>query len=165
MVSIDEDKRVVYFSANGRENVNNNNKEDPYYLHLYKVNFDGTGLQLLNSGNFDNNFSMNDKKNYFVNNSSRVNSTPVSVLYSAEGKKLMDLETSDLTSLFAAGYKFPETFKVKADDGITDIFGVMYKPYDFDSTKNIPLLNMYILDLKLNQSIKVLVREWIVLID
>ena len=140
VVSIDEDKRVVYFSANGRENVNNNTKEDPYYLHLYKVNFDGTGLQLLNSGNFDNNFSMNDKKNYFVNNSSRVNSTPVSVLYSAEGKKLMDLETSDLTSLFAAGYKFPETFKVKADDGITDIFGVMYKPYDFDSTKKYPII-------------------------
>jgi dipeptidyl aminopeptidase/acylaminoacyl peptidase len=140
VVSIDEDKRVVYFSANGRENINGNTKEDPYYLHLYKVNFDGTGLQLLNSGNFDNNFSMNDKKNYFVNNSSRVNSTPVSVLYSAEGKKLMDLETADLTSLFAAGYKFPETFKVKADDGITDIFGVMYKPYDFDSTKKYPII-------------------------
>jgi dipeptidyl aminopeptidase/acylaminoacyl peptidase len=140
VVSIDEDKRVVYFSANGRENINGNTKEDPYYLHLYKVNFDGTGLQLLNSGNFDNNFSMNDKKNYFVNNSSRVNATPVSALYSAEGKKLMDLETADLTSLFAAGYKFPETFKVKADDGITDIFGVMYKPYDFDSTKKYPII-------------------------
>jgi dipeptidyl aminopeptidase/acylaminoacyl peptidase len=140
VVSIDEDKRVVYFSANGRENVNNNTKEDPYYLHLYKVNFDGTGLQLLNPGNFDNNFSMNDKKNYFVNNSSRVNATPASALYSADGKKLMDLETADLNALFSAGYKFPETFKVKADDGITDIFGVMYKPYDFDSTKKYPII-------------------------
>ena len=140
VVSIDEDKRVVYFSANGRENVNSNTKEDPYYLHLYKVNFDGTGLQLLNPGNFDHNFSMNDKKNYFVNNSSRVNATPSSALYTAEGKKLMDLETADLTSLFSAGYKFPETFKVKADDGITDIFGVMYKPYDFDSTKKYPII-------------------------
>ena len=140
IVSIDEDKRVVYFSANGRENVNSNTKEDPYYLHLYKVNFDGTGLQLLNPGNFDHNFSMNDKKNYFVNNASRVNTTPVSTLYTAEGKKLMDLETADLTSLFSAGYKFPETFKVKADDGITDIFGVMYKPYDFDSTKKYPII-------------------------
>ena len=140
VVSIDEDKRVVYFSANGRENVNNNTKEDPYYLHLYKVNFDGTGLQLLNPGNFDNNFSMNDKKNYFVNNSSRVNAIPASALYSADGKKLMDLETADLSSLFSAGYKFPETFKVKADDGFTDIFGVMYKPYDFDSTKKYPII-------------------------
>ena len=140
IVSIDEEKRIVYFSANGKENVNGSLKEDPYYLHLYKVNLDGTGLQLLNPGNFDHNFSMNDKKNYFVNTSSRINSTPTSALYSTDGKKLMDLETADLSSLFAAGYKYPETFKVKADDGITDIFGVMYKPYDFDSTKKYPII-------------------------
>ena len=140
VISIDEEKRIVYFSANGKENVNGSLKEDPYYLHLYKVNLDGTGLQLLNPGNFDHSFSMNDKKNYFVNTSSRINSTPTSALYSTDGKKLMDLETADLGSLFAAGYKYPETFKVKADDGITDIFGVMYKPYDFDSTKRYPII-------------------------
>ncbi|MFA9205969.1 MAG: DPP IV N-terminal domain-containing protein [Burkholderiaceae bacterium] len=140
VISIDEEKRVVYFSANGKENINGSLKEDPYYLHLYKVNLDGTGLQLLNPGNFDHSFSMNDKKNYFVNTSSRINSTPTSALYSTDGKKLMDLETADLSSLFAAGYKYPETFKVKADDGITDIFGVMYKPYDFDSTKKYPII-------------------------
>jgi dipeptidyl aminopeptidase/acylaminoacyl peptidase len=140
VISIDEEKRVVYFSANGKENVNASVKEDPYYLHLYKVNLDGTGLQLLNPGNFDHSFSMNDKKNYFVNTSSRINTTPTSALYSTDGKKLMDLETADLSSLFAAGYKYPETYKVKADDGITDIFGVMYKPYDFDSTKKYPII-------------------------
>ena len=140
IISIDEEKRVVYFSANGKENVNASVKEDPYYLHLYKVNLDGTGLQLLNPGNFDHSFSMNDKKNYFVNTSSRINTTPTSALYSTDGKKIMDLETADLSSLFAAGYKFPETYKVKADDGITDIFGVMYKPYDFDSTKKYPII-------------------------
>jgi dipeptidyl-peptidase-4 len=83
---------------------------------------------------------VNDKRTYFVNNSSRVNTAPVSSLYNGEGKKLMDLETADLSSLFAAGYKFPETFKIKADDGITDIFGVIYKPYDFDSTKKYPII-------------------------
>ena len=140
IISIDEEKRIVYFSANGKENVNGSLKEDPYYLHLYKVNLDGTGLQLLNPGNFDHSFSMNDKKNYFLNTSSRINSTPITALYSTDGKKLMDLEIADLSSLFAAGYKYPETFKVKADDGITDIFGVMYKPYDFDSTKKYPII-------------------------
>jgi len=140
IVGIDEEKRVLYFSGNGKEQINSNTKEDPYYLHLYKVNFDGSGLQLLNAGNFDHNFSVNDKKTFFVNTSSRVNTTPTSALYSTEGKKLMDLETADLSSLFAAGYKFPELFKVKADDGITDIFGVMYKPYDFDSTKKYPII-------------------------
>ena len=140
IVSVDDEKRIVYFSANGRENINSTTKEDPYYLHLYKVNLDGTGLQLLNPGNYDHAFSMNDKKTFFINNSSRVNSIPTSHVYNSEGKKIMDLETADLSNLFAAGYKFPETFKVKADDGITDIYGVMYKPYDFDSTKKYPII-------------------------
>jgi dipeptidyl aminopeptidase/acylaminoacyl peptidase len=135
IVAIDEKKRVLYFSANGREK-----GEDPYLLHVYKVNFDGSGLKLLNEGAFDHNFSMNDGKTFFVDNFSKVNSTPKSVLYNNEGKKLMDLETADLSALFAAGYKFPETFKVKADDGITDIYGVMYKPFDFDSTKKYPII-------------------------
>jgi len=140
IISIDEDKRVVYFSANGKERINNNTNEDPYYLHLYKINFDGSGLQLLNTGNFDHTFSLNDKKAFFVDTYSRVNTAPVSVLYNTEGKKILDLEIADISSLLAAGYKFPETFKVKADDGITDIFGVMYKPYDFDSTKKYPII-------------------------
>ena len=139
IISVDETKRVVYFSANGKESVNGG-KEDPYYMHLYKINLDGSGLQLLNSGNFDHSFSVNDNNTYFVNNASRVNTTPVSSLHSADGKKLMDLETADLRNLMATGYKFPETFKIKADDGITDLYGVMYKPYDFDSTKKYPII-------------------------
>ncbi len=140
IISIDEEKRVVYFSANGKEHVNNYAIEDPYFLHLYKINFDGSGLQLLNAGNYDHNFSLNDKKAFFIDTYSRVNTAPISVLYNTEGKKILDLETADLSSLFAAGYKFPESFKVKADDGITDIYGVMYKPYDFDSTKKYPII-------------------------
>lgn len=135
IVGIDEKKRVLYFSANGREA-----KEDPYYLHLYKVNFDGTGFTLLNKGDFDHNMSLNDNKTFFVDNSSRVNTVPKSILYNAEGKEVMTLETADLSQLFASGYKFPEIFTVKADDGITDIYGVMYKPYDFDSTKKYPVV-------------------------
>ena len=139
VIGVDETKRVVYFSANGKESVNGG-KEDPYYMHLYKINLDGSGLQLLNSGNFDHSFSVNDNKTYFVNTASRVNTTPVSSLHSADGRKLMDLETADLRNLMATGYKFPETFKIKADDGITDLYGVMYKPYDFDSTKKYPII-------------------------
>ena len=140
VIGVDEAKRVVYFSANGKESLTGGGKEDPYYMHLYKINLDGTGLQLLNAGNFDHSFSMNDNNTYFVNNSSRVNTTPVSSLHSADGRKLMDLETADLRNLMATGYKFPETFKIKADDGITDLYGVMYKPYDFDSTKKYPII-------------------------
>ncbi|MFL5738868.1 MAG: DPP IV N-terminal domain-containing protein [Flavisolibacter sp.] len=135
IVNVDEKKRVLYFTGNGREA-----NEDPYYLHLYRVNFDGSGLRLLNPGEFEHGPSMNDNNSYFVDNYSKVNSVPRSILYNSEGKKIMELETTDLSSLFASGYKFPQVFKVKADDGITDLYGVMYKPFDFDSTKKYPII-------------------------
>jgi len=135
ILGIDETKRVLYFSANGKET-----GEDPYYLHAYRINFDGTGMKLLNPGDFDHAMRMNDGKSFFIDNYSRVNTVPKSVLYNADGKKILDLETADFSSLFASGYKFPEIFKAKADDGITDIYGVMYKPFDFDSTKQYPLI-------------------------
>ena len=135
IVNIDQKKRVLYFTANGREG-----KEDPYYLHLYRVNFDGSGLKLLNNGDFDHAVSMNDEGKYFVNNFSRVNTVPKSVLMDNAGNKVMDLETTDLSLLMATGYKFPEPFKVKADDGITDIYGVMYKPFNFDPSKKYPII-------------------------
>lgn len=135
IAGIDEKNRVLYFTANGREK-----GEDPYLMHLYRVNFDGSGLTLLNKGNFDNRASMNDGNSYFVNTSSRVNTTPVSAVFDNKGRKIMDLETADLSRLMTTGYKFPEPFMVKADDGITDIYGVMYKPFDFDSTKTYPII-------------------------
>jgi dipeptidyl-peptidase-4 len=135
IVNIDQKKRVLYFTANGREG-----KEDPYYLHLYRVNFDGSGLKLLNNGDFDHAVSMNDEGKYFVNNFSRVNTVPKSVLMDNAGNKVMDLETTDLSLLMATGYKFPEPFKVKADDGVTDIYGVMYKPFNFDPSKKYPII-------------------------
>jgi dipeptidyl aminopeptidase/acylaminoacyl peptidase len=107
---------------------------------LYSVNLNGSGLRLLNPGEFDHATNMDDNKRFFVNNYSRVNTVPRSSLHHADGRKIMDLETADFSSLFSAGYKFPQPFKVKADDGVTDLYGVMYKPFDFDSTKKYPLI-------------------------
>src|ERR1700754_521067 len=135
IIGIDDKRRILYFSANGREP-----NEDPYYLHLYKVNFDGSGLALLYPGDFDHAMNMDDDQQFFVDNFSRVNTVPKSVLYNSLGHKIMDLETSDLSSLLAAGYKFPQPFKAKADDGITDLYGVIYKPFNFDSTKKYPIM-------------------------
>ena len=132
---IDENNRVLYFTANGREA-----GEDPYFYHLYRVNFDGTGLKLLNKGNYSFSVSLNDENHFFINNFSRVNTTPQSILCNNQGNKLMDLKTADLSKLFDAGYKFPEPYKVKAGDGITDIYGVMYKPFNFDSTRSYPII-------------------------
>jgi len=132
---IDEKNRKVYFVANGKEE-----GEDPYLNHLYSINLDGSGMKLLNKGDFDHRVNINDENTFFVDNYSRVNTIPQSTLYNRDGIKIMELEKADLSLLFAAGYRFPEPFKVKADDGITDLYGVMYKPYDFDSTKVYPLI-------------------------
>lgn len=132
---VDEANRVLYFTANGLES-----NEDPYFLHLYRINFDGTGLKLLNKGNYDHLVSMSDSRRFFVNNFSRVNTIPESAVFDNQGNNLISLEKADLSLLFQAGYKFPEPFKVKAADGITDLYGVMYKPFDFDSTRMYPLI-------------------------
>ncbi|WP_456421364.1 DPP IV N-terminal domain-containing protein [Lutibacter sp.] len=134
-VNIDEKERILYFTANG---VNKN--QDPYYTHLYRINLNGTGLRSVNRGDYNTSISMSDSNKYFVSNYSRVNTIPKSELRDTNGNVIMQLETADLSQLFTTGYKFPEPFKMKADDGITDIYGVMYKPYDFDATKVYPLI-------------------------
>ena len=132
---VDAGLRKLYFTANGREK-----GEDPYYEHLYSVSLDGGAVYLLNKGDFNHEISINDPASYFVSNFSRVNTVPASVLYDRNGAKIMDLETADLSQLMAAGYQFPEPFTFKADDGITDLYGVMYKPFDFDSTRSYPMI-------------------------
>ncbi|MDF2478233.1 MAG: family peptidase [Sphingobacterium sp.] len=135
ITGIDPTTQTLFFTASGREK-----NEDPYYLHHYSVNLNGNGIKLLNPGNFDHQIEMSESSKYFVNNSSRVNTTPESVLLNSSGQKIMTLEKTDLSLLFAAGYKFPEPFKVKAGDGTTDLYGVMYKPFDFDSTRTYPIV-------------------------
>ena len=66
---------------------------------------------------------------------------PNAVLLDNQGRKVMDLHEADFSQLFAAGYKFPEIFKVKAADGVTDLWGTMFKPFDFDSTKVYPIID------------------------
>ena len=135
VVRVDEKNRWLYFLACGREK-----GEDPYYEHLYRVGLDGNGLKLLTPGNFNHSISMTDSARFFVVNYSRVDTAPKSDLYEAGGTRLLELETVDTANLLAAGFKFPETFTVKAADGITDLYGVMYKPFDFDPGKKYPII-------------------------
>ena len=148
ITAVDETRGFVYFTANDREA-----GEDPYFGHFYRVGLDGRGLTLLDPGNFDHRVGgrggfrgfggsgMSESNRFFVDNYSRVNTVPASALYDATtGRKIMDLETADLSQLMAAGYKMPEPFTVKAADGVTDLYGVMYKPFDFDSTKKYPMV-------------------------
>ncbi len=134
IISVDDKARSMYFTANAHEP-----DEDPYYLHLYKVNLDGTGLKLLTPGNFDHAAGASDDGKLFIDNYSRVDTAPKSTLVDAMGA-VMDLETTDVRRLLEAGFKYPETFHIKADDGITDLYGVMYKPFDFDARKKYPII-------------------------
>lgn len=135
VLGVDEATRTLYFLGNGIEK-----GENPYYTHVYRVGLDGTGLKRLNEQDFEHQVSLNDENHYFIDNYSRVNTTPTTALYDNTGRKVMDLETADLSLLFATGYKFPEIFTFKAADGTTDMWGVMYKPFDFDTTKIYPII-------------------------
>ena len=135
LTNVDEKERVLYFTANG---VSKN--QDPYYEHLYRINLNGTGLKNLNSGDYNTRTNMSDAPRFFISNYSRVNTAPKSELRNSNGAVILNLEEADLSQLMATGYKFPEPFKMKADDGITDIYGVMYKPFNFDESKSYPLL-------------------------
>jgi len=135
VADIDEDRGFVYLRGNARER-----GEDPYYQHLYRVRLNGQGLELLNPGDFDHRASLSPTTRYFVNNFSRVDAIPEAALHDAAGRKIMDLEVADFSQLLAAGYQFPEPFRVKAADGVTDIYGVMYKPYDFDPDRVYPIV-------------------------
>jgi dipeptidyl aminopeptidase/acylaminoacyl peptidase len=132
---IDDKARVLYLSAGGREK-----GEDPYYTHLYRVGFDGSGFKILNPGDATHSVSVTESARYFVDNASRVNGAPESQLYDVSGMGVLKLETPDLKPLIDAGFTFPEPFTVKADDGITDLYGVMYKPFDFDPSKKYPII-------------------------
>jgi dipeptidyl aminopeptidase/acylaminoacyl peptidase len=132
---VDEKARTLYFSAAGREK-----GEDPYYTHLYRVGLDGTGIKLLNPGDASHGVSVSQSNRFFVDNASRVNGAPESVLYDTLGNVVAKLETPDLAPLMDAGFKFPEPFTVKADDGVTDLYGVMYKPFNFDPARKYPII-------------------------
>ena len=132
---IDSKSNTLYFSAHGV-----NKTIDPYYEHTYKISLNGGKPKVLNKGNYNTSTAPSDNHKYFVNNFSRVNTVPKSELRNSDGSLVMNLEEADLSALFDSGYQFPEPFKAKADDGITDLYGVMYKPFNFDNKKKYPLL-------------------------
>ncbi len=135
VLAVNEKAGYVLFNACG---VNRN--ENPYQMHTYKVSLNGGPIQQLDMQDMDVLSAASYSGNYFVANYSRVDAKPAVALYNAaSAKKVMELEEADFSLLFEAGYKFPERFKVKAADGVTDLYGAMYKPFDFDSTKVYPI--------------------------
>lgn len=136
---IDTVGRIIYFEAFGKEQ-----GVHPYYSMKYKTSIDKGPITLLTKEAANHSFSMSKSNKYFIDTYSTVDKVPLSVLRDNSGNVIMNLEKADLSQLFQAGWKMPESFVVKANDGVTDLYGVMYKPFDFDSTKKYPVIsNVY----------------------
>lgn len=134
VLAVNEKEGYVLFRACGKEK-----GENPYQMHVYRVSLQGGEPKMLDIPDMNIDAIASDDGKYFIANYSRVDYKPASALFDAAGKKVCDLGEADFSLLFAAGYKFPERFKVKAADGITDLHGAIYKPFDFDSTKVYPI--------------------------
>jgi dipeptidyl aminopeptidase/acylaminoacyl peptidase len=137
---IDEDKRQVWFRASGR-----NPDQDPYLIHYYRVNFDGTELTALTEGNGSHTVTYSPDRKYLIDRYERVDLPPVHELRRAsDGKLLCKLEEADITELKASGWAPPEVFVAKGRDGKTDIWGLICRPGNFDPSKKYAVVeNIY----------------------
>jgi dipeptidyl-peptidase 4 len=133
---IDTLGRMVYYEAFGKEE-----GVHPYYSMKYKASIDREGSTLITKEGANHSFSMSKSNKYFVDTFSTVDKIPEAVLRDNNGNIILKLEKADLSQLFKAGWKMPETIIVKARDGVTDLYGVMYKPFNFDSTRKYPVIS------------------------
>lgn len=134
VVAVNEKEGYVTFIACGVQK-----GENPYHEHLYRVSLNGGPIKRLDVEDMDTAASASDDARYYVINYSRVDCAPACALVDGNGK-MTHLEDADLSKLYEAGYKMPERFTVKAADGITDLYGVMYKPFNFNPDLKYPIL-------------------------
>ncbi|MDK1389292.1 prolyl oligopeptidase family serine peptidase [Sinorhizobium sp. 8-89] len=133
---IDPVKRQIWFEASGM-----NPDEDPYFIHAYRIGFDGKGLTELTPERANHHIEFSPDGRYYVDLSSRVDLSPRMVLYRAsDNAELMDVETADISELVAAGWRPPVSFHAKGRDGKTDIWGVIHLPAHFDPKKSYPVV-------------------------
>lgn len=132
---VDLDNEHIYFLGSNRES------GDPYFQYLYRINLDGTGIINLTPEIANHEINWSDSANYFTDIFSTPTTAAVSVLRDKEGNQLLTLEQTDISSLLAGGWVAPLPFTVKARDQITDIFGLLYKPSNFDESQSYPILN------------------------
>jgi dipeptidyl aminopeptidase/acylaminoacyl peptidase len=133
---VDDQKRQIFFEASGM-----NPDEDPYFVHGYRINFDGTGLTPLTPAEANHRLVFSSDGKFYVDLWSRIDLPPSMALFStADNKQLMQLEQTDISKLVAAGWHAPEVFKAKGRDGVTDIWGIIYRPANFDPKKKYPVI-------------------------
>jgi dipeptidyl-peptidase-4 len=133
---VDKKQRQIWFEAGGLRP-----EQDPYYVQLCRVNFDGSGLTVLTEGDGTHETRFSPDRRYFIDTWSRVDRPPISELRrSRDGYLLCRLEEADASQLFATGCKAPERFVAKGRDGATGIYGVLFRPAEFDPAKKYPVI-------------------------
>ena len=132
---IDEESRTLYFTGAGRE------PGDPYFQYLYSVRMDGADLRLLTPDSANHTVTLSPSGRYFVDSYSTPVDPPVAVLRDADGRTLLTLEEADISRLVADGWQPPIPIEVKARDGETDLYGLMYRPTSFDPSNSYPIIN------------------------
>ena len=135
LLKVDEKTRTLYFVAGGREPGN------PYFSHFYKIGFNGKGLTLLTPEAGNHNVSFSPKEEYFVDSYSQPDVPPVTVLRDMKGNLLATLEKTDVSRLATTGWKAPTPVKLKAHDGTTDIYGLVFTPTKMDPAKKYPVID------------------------
>lgn len=137
LLHVDERNRVLYFTGVGREE-----GRDPYFQHFYRIGMDGRGLRLLTPENANHNIDVSPDGAYFVDTYSTPVEPPVTVLRrTRDGRQVTELERADISRLLAIGWKPPTPIVVKARDGVTDLYGLMFTPTQLDSTAKYPIVN------------------------
>ena len=135
---VDEANRMVYFTASGF-----NKEEDPYNLHYCRIRLDGTGFEDMTPENGNHTVVFSADRQYFTDVYSRPDLPPVSQLKrTTDASVVTELQRCDIRALQAKGWIMPEVFSAKGRDGKTDIWGNIYRPMNFDSSKRYPVVEM-----------------------
>jgi dipeptidyl aminopeptidase/acylaminoacyl peptidase len=135
LLKVDEKNRVVYFIADGRQ------AENPYFSQLCKIGFDGKHFAVLTPEAGNHMVTLSPSGNYFIDSYSKPDVAPVIVLRNTDGKLIANLEKTDISRLVASGWKPVTPFSAKANDGKTDIYGIMFTPTHLDPNKKYPIID------------------------
>ena len=136
LLHVDEASRTLFFVGVGRES-----GRDPYFRHFYRIGMDGKNLELLTPEDADHDVSLARSGKYFVDVYSKPDVPPVAVVRDTDGREVTTIETADISRLTATGWRPPQPITVKARDGATDLYGLLYRPIDLDPGRKYPIVN------------------------
>lgn len=135
VIKVDESLRQIYFTASGLDK-----DQDPYLLHYCRIDFDGKNFKRLTTENGNHKVSFSPDYQFYVNQYSRVDMPPITLLKKTNNKTILELQQADITALQQTGWRTPEVFTSKGRDGKTDIWGIIVRPTTFDPKRSYPII-------------------------